>query len=148
MSDPQPVRKIAVGDVPPNRRRGGDLRVMLSPRSVGSTSGFLGFGELLPGERITEHYHPYSEEFVYVIEGLLTLVVDGTQVLELGPGDATMIPIGRPHKLNNDGTEPVRVVFHNSPLAPSPELGHVDLEAPLTDEALPQVGGPRAGGQQ
>ena len=52
-----------------DRRRGGELRVLLAPRTVGSTSGFMGVATLLPGERIAEHYHPYSEEFLYVVRG-------------------------------------------------------------------------------
>ena len=32
------------------------------------------------------------------------------------------------HRLMNQGTEEVAIVFHLSPLAPRPELGHVDTE--------------------
>ena len=63
--------KIAASDVEPNRRRGGDLRTMLSPGTVESTSGFMGVLTLQPGECVTEHYHPYSEEFIYLVSGRL-----------------------------------------------------------------------------
>ena len=46
------TRPIAARDVPADRRRGGELRVLLGPRTVGSTSGFLGVATLGPGERI------------------------------------------------------------------------------------------------
>ncbi|MGH3621133.1 MAG: cupin domain-containing protein [Sciscionella sp.] len=110
-----------------NRRRGGDVRVMLSPRTVNSTSGFMGLLTLAPGEFVTEHYHPYSEEFFYVTSGRLHLRV-GEEYVELGPDDAAMVPMGVRHRAENRGTEPVRAVFHLGPLAPRPELGHVDTE--------------------
>ncbi|GAB3936246.1 hypothetical protein GCM10027614_12440 [Micromonospora vulcania] len=43
------TRPIAAADVPADRRRGGELRVLLGPRTVGSTSGFLGVATLAPG---------------------------------------------------------------------------------------------------
>ncbi|GII95075.1 cupin domain-containing protein [Sinosporangium siamense] len=135
-----PIKKISFASVRSNRKRGGDIRVVLSPNTVEATSGFGGVGTLAPGERVIEHYHPYSEEFVYVIEGELTLNVAGRETV-IGGGEACMIPKGAAHRLVNNGDVPVRVVFHSSPLAPLPELGHVDLETPLTDEADPQVGG-------
>lgn len=121
-----------------NRRRGGDVRVLLSPRTVAATSGFMGVLVLEPGESVTEHLHPYSEEFLFVTAGVLTLRVAGKPV-ELATGDAFMVPIGQAHRAENHGGEPARAVFHLSPLAPSPELGHVDLE-PLADPTAPDPG--------
>lgn len=135
------VQKVAVADVPPNRRRGGDVRLLLSPRTVGSTSGFGGALMLGPGERVTEHYHPYSEEFVYVTAGRVTMQVDGRTV-NLRADEALMVPIGARHTMRNDGAEPARLVFHLAPLAPRPELGHVDTEElpDGADDPLPAVG--------
>src|SRR5215216_1277706 len=64
-------------DVPADKRRGGDVRTLLSPKSVGSTSGFMGVATIDPGDWIAEHYHPYSEEFIYVCRGSLTADLDG-----------------------------------------------------------------------
>lgn len=121
------VRKVTAADVPANTARGGDLRVLLSPRTVGSTSGFLGVLTLGPGEYVSEHYHPYSEEFLYVVRGELRLSVDG-DALTLDAGASVMVPVGARHRLVNRGTEPAFVVFALGPLAPSPELGHVNTE--------------------
>src|SRR3712207_9438561 len=63
----------------PNRRRGGDIRVLLSPASVGSTAGFMGTLTLEPGEVVTEHWHPYSEEFLYCQEGDVLVTLDGEE---------------------------------------------------------------------
>jgi putative monooxygenase len=134
VSDSSPV-KVSATDVTANRRRGGDIRVLLSPKTVGAASGFMGVLELAPGEHINEHYHPYSEEFLFVVAGRLRMRVDGATV-ELGPGEAVMVPIGARHRAENPGTEPNRVVFTLAPLAPRPELGHVDTE-PLPAPAEP-----------
>ena len=140
-------RKVAVSQVPANRRRGGDLRTLLSPATTGSTSGFMGVASLEAGEYISEHYHPYSEEFLYVVSGSLLLTVDGVPV-EMEPGEGIMLPVGTRHRLTNAGQVPVSVVFHLGPLAPRPELGHVDTEPypeQSADQDPPAVGSPAPG---
>jgi putative monooxygenase len=136
------LRKVPADQVVANRRRGGDIRVTLSPKTVGSTSGFGGVMWLAPGERVTEHYHPYSEEFVHVIAGQLEMTVEGIP-FDLSPGDSLMVPINARHRMVNLGGEVAHLVFHLSPLAPRPELGHVDTEdVPRPGETQPEVGRP------
>lgn len=118
---------VAFQDIPPNTRRGAEIRVVLGPATVGSTSGFMGVATLQPGESIAEHYHPYSEEFLYVVSGTLTVDLDGDPVV-LPAEQGVMVPLNTRHRLRNNGTEVVRAVFHLGPLAPRPELGHVDTE--------------------
>ena len=120
-------RIVDLSEVEPNRRRGGDLRAMLTPTTVGSTSGFMGVALIRPGERIGEHYHPYSEEFVYVVCGQLEVDLDG-EPHPLRPEQGLMIPINMRHRFRNVGNVEARIVFHLGPLAPSPPLGHVDTE--------------------
>ncbi|MEU7152373.1 cupin domain-containing protein [Streptomyces sp. NPDC045470] len=133
--------KVSAGEVAPNTKRGGDLRVTLSPRTVGCTSGFGGVLTLEPGDFVTEHYHPYSEEFLHVVEGRLTMTLDG-EPIGLTAGDSLLVPIGVRHRLVNTGQSPARCAFHLSPLAPRPELGHVDTEeAQCPEEANPDVSG-------
>jgi putative monooxygenase len=119
--------RVAARDVTPDRRRGGELRVLLGPRTVGSTSGFMGVSRLAPGERIAEHYHPYSEEFLYVSRGAIVVDLDDEPV-PVAAGEALYIAINTRHRVRNVGDEPAEVVFHLGPLAPRPELGHVDTE--------------------
>ncbi|MCF2531065.1 cupin domain-containing protein [Yinghuangia soli] len=135
------VRVVSLDEVAPNRRRGGDLRVTLSPTTVGSTSGFMGLAILLPGETISEHYHPYSEEFVHLVCGSLEVDLDGV-THELRAEQSLMIPRDMRHRFRNTGREEARMVFQLAPLAPKPELGHVDTEA-LADphESHPGIGG-------
>jgi putative monooxygenase len=132
--------KVSIADVAPNRRRGGDLRVTLSSKTVGATSGFGGVLRLAPGDFVSEHYHPYSEEFVHVVAGELEISV-GEAKLRLTAGDSLMIPIGVRHRSVNVGDVEAYLVFHLSPLAPRPDLGHVDTEPlPCPDAPGPQVG--------
>jgi putative monooxygenase len=123
------VRVVGLDDVPANRRRGGDLRIVLSPSTVGATSGFLGVALLAPGERVAEHYHPYSEEFVFLTEGAIEVDLDG-EAVALAANQGLLVPKNVRHRLRNTGSEPARAVFHLCPLAPRPELGHVDTEEP------------------
>jgi putative monooxygenase len=118
---------ITTADLPTDTRRGGEIRTVLSPRTVGCTSGFMGLARLAPGESIAEHYHPYSEEFLYVTAGTVEVRVDG-EPHEVAAGQGLVLPINARHRLANRGRKPVELVFHCGPLAPRPELGHVDTE--------------------
>ena len=117
----------SLDDIPADRRRGGEVQTLLSPKTVGSTSGFMGVATIAPGDKITEHYHPYSEEFVYVVSGTLIARLDGTPH-EVHARQGLLIPIGVKHRLMNEGGEEAFIVFHLSPLAPRPDMGHVDTE--------------------
>ncbi|MBC3840949.1 cupin domain-containing protein [Streptacidiphilus sp. 4-A2] len=123
----QTPRIVHLEDTQPNRRRGGDLRALLTPATVGSTSGFMGVALIRPGERIGEHYHPYSEEFVFVVSGSLEVDLDGVSH-PLQPDQGLMVPRDVRHRFRNVGDTQARMVFHLGPLAPRPELGHVDTE--------------------
>jgi putative monooxygenase len=119
----------ALDDIPADRRRGGDVRTLLSPRTAGSTSGFMGVATLAPGERISEHLHPYSEEFLYVTAGAITAELDGVPY-PVREREGVLIPPHTRHRLVNTGATEAAVVFHLGPLAPRPELGHIDTESP------------------
>ncbi|MEU3655590.1 cupin domain-containing protein [Streptomyces sp. NPDC032161] len=128
-------RIVDLSETQPNRRRGGDLRAMLTPTAVGATSGFMGLAIVQPGDRIGEHYHPYSEEFVYVVDGLLEVDLDG-EPYKLRPDQGLLIPPHVRHRFRNVGDVEARMVFHLGPLAPRPELGHVDTEHTGSDDRV------------
>ncbi|HYS41722.1 MAG TPA: cupin domain-containing protein [Pseudonocardiaceae bacterium] len=132
------TRVVGFTDVPTNSRRGGDLRTMLSPNTVGSSSGFCGAVRLAKGERVTEHYHPYSEEYLFVCSGQLRVDLDGTTVI-VRAEQGVLIPRKVRHRLVNQGESDVLAVFHLAPLAPRPELGHVDTEPGPGDAAAEPV---------
>jgi putative monooxygenase len=129
-SPPEPTAEPQirlVDEMPADTRRGGDVRTLLSPKTAGSTSGFMGVATIAPGERISEHYHPYSEEFIFVVSGALDAQLDG-ESHRLSARQALLIPLNVRHRLVNDGEEDAFIVFHLGPLAPRPDAGHVDTE--------------------
>jgi putative monooxygenase len=124
----------SIDEAAADSRRGGDVRTLLSPKTVGSTSGFMGVATISGGDWIAEHYHPYSEEFIYVVRGSLTARLDGTPH-EVKAGQALYIPINVKHRLMNESDEEAFIVFHLGPLAPRPDMGHVDTEERQASEA-------------
>jgi putative monooxygenase len=131
------ARPVGPRDVAPNYRRGGDLRVLLGPATVGATGGFMGILTLAPGQFVAEHLHPYSEEFLYVVSGAVLARLDGEQ-MAVAQGEGLFVPIGIRHRVANPNAVPAVVTFHLCPLAPRPELGHVDTEEPTA--AHPSAG--------
>jgi heme-degrading monooxygenase HmoA/oxalate decarboxylase/phosphoglucose isomerase-like protein (cupin superfamily) len=132
MANTKPAR-IRNEDVTVGTRRGGELRIVLGPETVACRSGYGGTAILRPGERVIEHYHPFSEEFLYAVRGELVVDIEGEE-WPLAPGESIYIPIGTRHRLRNVGTEDSFTVFHLGPLAPDPSLSHVDTEI-VTDLA-------------
>ena len=124
----------ALEDVAPDTRRGGDVRTLLSPKTVGCTSGFMGTATLAPGDWIAEHYHPFSEEFVFVVSGNLVAELDG-EAIDVPAQHGLFVPINVKHRLRNTGDEDAFIVFHLGPLAPRPPMGHVDTEQRAADPA-------------
>ncbi|MER6597425.1 cupin domain-containing protein [Streptomyces parvus] len=131
------IRVVAMEDVPSNTRRGGDLRTLLAPPNVGTSAGFCGAVRLAPGEGVSEHYHPYSEEYLFVATGEIRVDLDGEPV-RVGAEQALHIPRNVRHRLTNTGAEGALVVFQIGPLAPEPHLGHVDTE-PGPGESAPGI---------
>jgi putative monooxygenase len=123
----EPARIHSLDEMPANTRRGGDVRALLTPKSAGATSGFMGVATIAPGDWISEHYHPYSEEFVYVFAGSLVAHLDGI-AYPIQARQGLLIPIDVRHRLVNLGSEEAAIVFHLGPLAPRPEQGHIDTE--------------------
>ncbi|KNB53417.1 cupin domain-containing protein [Streptomyces caatingaensis] len=133
--------KVALAGVTPSRRQGGSTRALLTPASVGATSGFMGHMELAPGETVTEIYHPFSDKYLYVVSGSVTVTVNGEPVT-VERDEALFVTRGQRHRFENTGDEEARIVFQIAPLAPRPELGHVDTEpVPHPQDGPPKVGG-------
>lgn len=122
-----PHRIVSAADVAGDHRHGAEIKALLGPKSVGATAGFMGIGTIRPGEVIREHYHPYSEEFTYLVRGRLIATVDG-EPKEIVAGEGMLVPINMRHRLANESDEDAFLVFSMAPLAPRPELGHVSTE--------------------
>ncbi|HEV2769217.1 MAG TPA: cupin domain-containing protein [Solirubrobacteraceae bacterium] len=83
------------------------------------TDGRLTRAELTvrPGGGVAlEHVHPRSEERFELLEGELTLEVDGGRTV-LHAGERATVPAGVPHRWANQGTGPLRLVTEMDPPA-------------------------------
>ena len=136
MPDDYQPQVRAVDDAPPDNRRGGDVRTLLSPKTVGSSTGFMGVATIGPGDWIAEHYHPFSEEFIYVVNGNLVAELDGERH-DVPARNGLFIPINVKHRLRNETDDDAFIVFHLGPLAPRPPMGHVDTEQRQPTAAAP-----------
>ena len=81
-------------------------------RRLGDHAGLKNFGvnltRLDPGaESSMRHWHAKQDEFIYVVEGEITLVTDAGRQ-KLGPGMAAGFPAGKPdgHQLINETQKP------------------------------------------
>ncbi|MGE5483422.1 MAG: cupin domain-containing protein [Ignavibacteriales bacterium] len=63
--------------------------------------------------RVEPYSHP-GEEFVYVLEGTLTVLVREEE-FELGPGDTIHMPSVIPHNWENRTGKPVRIIAVSTP---------------------------------
>jgi transcriptional regulator with XRE-family HTH domain len=64
-------------------------------------------GASSPDDSFVRHH---GHEFGYVLSGTLRVVV-GFDEFVLEPGDSITFPSSTPHRLSNDGTEPVRAIW-------------------------------------
>lgn len=85
-------------------------------KKLGDAAGLTQFGvnllTLPPGAWSSQrHWHTESDEFVYVIQGEVTLVTDGSEEI-LGPGDAAGFKAGESngHCLRNNSQSPALVL--------------------------------------
>lgn len=117
------VKSLQIDQIQTVTSRGGEMRVAITPKSVGSKHHILGEVILQPNEEIYEHCHDYGEESLYVEYGGGVLIGDGEQ-FQLKPGLYVLIPKGVLHRVVNTQSEPLKLIFVSSPLAPSAEVGH------------------------
>ena len=81
--------------------------------------GILGFG-LNPGGAVEPHWHPNSDELVYVTKGTIRAMLlspDGhVETKELGPGEGFYAPASYFHSIENIGQEEMdAIAFFNNP---------------------------------
>jgi len=77
-------------------------------------ASFSWHARLPPGTFVPPHIHPTQDEFIYMLEGRMTTVLEGEEgVAE--PGDLIRLPRGRPHGLYNNAEGPVKCLFWVSP---------------------------------
>jgi quercetin dioxygenase-like cupin family protein len=77
--------------------------------SVAPGSLTFGYVEIAPGKKNPRHFHPNTDEVLYLFEGRLRHSL-GDDVFDLAPGDAIYIPATVPHDARNDGAVTARML--------------------------------------
>lgn len=75
---------------------------------------FMGRFREDPGFMTNLHYHPHTDEQVYVIEGELSVYVNDRWNV-LGPGTLGILPRGKPHAQGNRSDKPVHFIGSGAP---------------------------------
>ena len=92
---------------------GGEARIIVTGEK---TDGAWWMGRFRedPGFMTTLHFHPKTEEHVYVLEGVLSVYIDGAWH-ELGAGTLGVLPRGVPHAQGNRTDKPVHFIGSGAP---------------------------------
>jgi len=77
---------------------------------IDGKEGIVVLAEIAPGATTGKHYHP-AHEFAYVLEGSLTLEVQGKPPITLKPGGINHQPPRQVHEgKNTSRTDPVKIL--------------------------------------
>lgn len=87
-----------------------------------------------PGGGPPPHLHTREEEGFYVIEGAVTIFVDGARVVA-GPGSFVNMPVGSTHYFRNEGTKPAKMLVLVAP-------GGMEAMFRLTGTPVPDAAAP------
>lgn len=105
----------------------------IGPGTCGALTIEAGTFDIAPGQgkaRSQLHSHG-DEEFGYILQGTGSVAVED-EMHEFGPGDFVFIPAQARHAWQNDGAEPVRVLFVRrvkpQPLGRSLDLREYDVQ--------------------
>ena len=79
-----------------------------------SEASFAWHATLPPGTFVPPHIHPTQEEFIYMLEGRMDLVLDGKDYVA-SVGDLIRLPMGVPHGLFNKGEQTIKCLFWVAP---------------------------------
>ena len=96
-----------------NMLGGGEARLLLTGEKTNGAS-FMGRFREDPGFMTHLHYHPNTDEQVYVLEGILSVYAN-QQWHELGPGTLGVLPRGKPHAQGNRSDKPVHFIGSGAP---------------------------------
>ncbi|MFE1597347.1 cupin domain-containing protein [Methylobacterium sp. ID0610] len=79
-----------------------------------SDSSLSWHATLPPGTFVPPHIHPTQDEFIYMLQGRLSLELNGV-ASTAEPGDTIRLPRGIPHGLFNRGDADVKCLFWVAP---------------------------------
>lgn len=94
-------------------------KLLLAPKFGGVKNLSMGMNITEVGSMIPDHAHEASEEVLFLISGRAKLVIEGEGEWEIGPETAFYSPIGKKHRLENIGDEPLKLVWVYCPPLPA-----------------------------
>jgi len=100
---------VAVSRDPANAMPWGYMQWLCSGALFADAQQTFGYVEINAGEKNPKHYHPNSDEVLFLIEGELDHSL-GDAVFHLTPGMSIHIPEGVPHDAANRGPSTARMV--------------------------------------
>jgi mannose-6-phosphate isomerase-like protein (cupin superfamily) len=86
------------------------------------TCGIIDFA---PGRELEPHVHTDEDDSFYILEGELTFVLGGEDVIAPA-GTFVLVPPGVEHGFRNDGAEPVRILNIHAPAGFDRRIGLQD----------------------
>lgn len=101
---------VTVSRDPANAMPWGYMQWLCSGALFADAQQTFGYVEINAGEKNPKHYHPNSDEVLYLLEGELDHSLGDEQVLHLTPGMAIHIPEGVPHDAFNCGATVARML--------------------------------------
>jgi mannose-6-phosphate isomerase-like protein (cupin superfamily) len=94
---------------------GGDLGTDSDGWHLLKTPDLSVIEELMPpGTSERRHYHLNARQFFYVLDGVLTLEIDG-QHFDLQAGEGIEVSPSQPHQAFNRGVDPMRMLVTSQP---------------------------------
>ena len=79
-----------------------------------SENSFAWHAVMPAGTFVPPHIHPTQDEFIYLLEGRLDLVLDGKDFVATA-GDLIRLPMGIPHGIFNKSEQTVKCLFWVTP---------------------------------
>ena len=94
-------------------------KLLLAPKFGGVNNLSMGMNITEVGSMIPDHTHEESEEVLFLISGRAKIVIEGEGEWEIEPETAFYSPLGKKHRVENIGDEPLRIVWVYNPPLPS-----------------------------
>ena len=93
-------------------------KLLLAPKFGGIEHVSMGMNITEVGSMIPDHAHEEAEEVMFLISGRAKFVVEGEGEWEIGPETAFYSPVGKKHRLENIGDEPLKLIWVYYPALP------------------------------
>lgn len=95
-------------------RDGSEIRELMHPQQQGNRQQSLAEAIVQPGQHTLLHLHRRSEELYFITQGQGRLQL-GDEQLPVESGDCICIPANTPHRIENIGTGPLKILCCCSP---------------------------------